>query len=48
MGSDNPLTPLYGVRLSEAREHILATEQSQGVSYALETKVQNLIDGTTS
>ena len=48
------LVPLYGiaieyqVRLSEAREHILATEQSEGASYALETKVRNLIDGTTS
>ena len=40
MGSDNPLAPLYGVRLSEAREHILATEQSEGASYALETKVR--------
>ena len=25
-----------------------ATEQSEGASYALETKVRNLIDGTTS
>ena len=48
MGSDNPLAPLYGLRLSEAREHILETEQSEGASYALETKVWNLIDGTTS
>ena len=35
-------------RLSEAREHPPATEQSEGASYALETKVRNLIDGTTS
>ena len=46
--SDNLLVPLYGVRLSEAREHILVTERSKGASYALETKVRNLIDGTTS
>ena len=38
----------YQVRLSKVREHILVTEQSKGASYALETKVQNLIDGTTS
>ena len=48
MGSDNPLARLYGVGLSKAREHILATEQSEGASYALETKVRNFIDGTTS
>ena len=35
VGNANLLEPLYGVRLSEAREHILATEQSEGASYAL-------------
>ena len=30
------MEPLNGKRLSEAREHILATEQSEGESYALE------------
>ena len=48
VGSTNPLAPLYGVQLSKVREHILVTEQSEGVSYALETKLRNLIDGTTS
>ena len=54
IGSANLLVPLYEiaieyqVRLSEVREHVLATEQSEGASYALETKVRNLIDGITS
>ena len=30
------------------RESAKATEQSEGASYALEAKVWNLIDGTTS
>ena len=42
------MEPLNGKRLSEAREHVLTDEQSEEASYALETKVWNLIDGTTS
>ena len=44
----NMMEPLNGKQLNKAREPILATERSEGASYALETKVQNLIDGTTS
>ena len=42
------MEPLNGKPLSEAREPILTTERSEGASYALETKIRNLIDGTTS
>ena len=41
-------TTRLAILCSKVKEHVLATEQSEGASYALETKVRNLIDGTTS